>query len=70
MQEYKEAARQKTNETGITMIPNEDSLFTWRAILKVRIVSVVDFVFVCKHAASWYHAKRTTTSAGSTGHTI
>ncbi len=35
-QEYKEAARQKSQETGITLIPNESNIFSWRALLKVR----------------------------------
>ncbi len=34
-QEYKEATKQKPADTGITLIPNEQNLFMWRALLKV-----------------------------------
>ncbi|KAL6758923.1 ubiquitin-conjugating enzyme/RWD-like protein [Haematococcus lacustris] len=34
LKEYKEASKQKTLETGITLIPNESNLFSWRALLK------------------------------------
>jgi hypothetical protein len=34
-QEYKEATKQKAVDTGITLIPNEQNLFAWRALLKV-----------------------------------
>ena len=36
VQEYKEATKQKTSDTGITLIPNETNLFVWRALLQVR----------------------------------
>ncbi len=35
-QEYKEAARLQSSETGITLIPNDSNIFSWRALLKVR----------------------------------
>lgn len=34
LKEYKEAAKQKTTETGITLIPNDSNIFSWRALLK------------------------------------
>ena len=34
-QEYKEASKQKTCDTGITLVPNENNLFVWKALLKV-----------------------------------
>lgn len=34
-QEYKEATKHKSVETGITLIPNENNLFLWKALLKV-----------------------------------
>ncbi len=34
MQEFKEATKQKSSETGITLIPNEDNLFAWKANLQ------------------------------------
>ncbi|GAX85001.1 hypothetical protein CEUSTIGMA_g12422.t1 [Chlamydomonas eustigma] len=34
MKELKEVGKQKTQDTGITLIPNETNLFSWRAILK------------------------------------
>eukprot|EP00798_Chlamydomonas_sp_ICE-L_P010635 gene10635-12314_t len=34
LKEYKEASKQKTCDTGITLIPNETNLFMWRALLK------------------------------------
>mmetsp|Transcript_23388 Transcript_23388/g.51332 ORF Transcript_23388/g.51332 Transcript_23388/m.51332 type:complete len:158 (+) Transcript_23388:166-639(+) len=34
LKEYKEASKQKSLETGITLVPNESNLFVWRAILK------------------------------------
>lgn len=35
LQEYKEVARSKAADTGITLIPNEANLFVWGAQLKV-----------------------------------
>ena len=34
-QEFKEATKQKPSDTGITLIPNEDNLFAWKALLQV-----------------------------------
>lgn len=34
LKEYKETAKHKSVETGITLIPNETNLFSWRAMLK------------------------------------
>eukprot|EP00879_Flechtneria_rotunda_P002274 GHRR01002465.1.p1 GENE.GHRR01002465.1~~GHRR01002465.1.p1 ORF type:complete len:162 (+),score=46.47 GHRR01002465.1:204-689(+) len=34
LKEYKEVARGKIQDTGITLLPNETNLFTWRALLK------------------------------------
>ena len=36
LKEYKEVARSRPDETGITLIPNESNLFCWRALLKAR----------------------------------
>lgn len=36
-QEFKEASKQKTADTGITLIPNENNLFAWRAVIKVGL---------------------------------
>jgi peroxin-4 len=35
LKEYKEATRQKLQDTGITLIPNESNLFAWKALLQV-----------------------------------
>jgi hypothetical protein len=35
MQEFKEATRNKTADTGITLVPNELNIFVWKAQLKV-----------------------------------
>lgn len=40
LQEYKESGKQKSHETGITLIPNENNLFLWKAALKVTMPHV------------------------------
>jgi hypothetical protein len=42
LQEYKEATKQKAVDTGITLIPNEQNLFSWRALLKVGTCPCTD----------------------------
>lgn len=34
LQEFKDSTRQKPGDTGITLIPNEDNLFAWKAHLQ------------------------------------
>jgi ubiquitin-protein ligase len=35
LKEYKEANKQSTIDTGITLLPNENNLFVWKALLQV-----------------------------------
>lgn len=69
-QEFKEAIKGKTVDTGITLIPNESNLFVWRALLQVRELAGADLIAQVVWASGWTTAVCCHVIAGSKGNGV